>query len=102
MIKGRAAVCGYRSCEPLESKVGLCVVLLQGLRPGLPAEPPAMVFGTPTKVLSEAGPAVEFMGANKVPDFQRFFQVTLISYLSFYQIFNILNTKQLFLLLFPS
>lgn len=38
-----------------------------------------MVFGTPTKVLSEAGPAVEFMGANKVPDFQRFFQVRLPS-----------------------
>lgn len=38
-----------------------------------------MVFGTPTKVLSEAGPAAEFMGANKVPDFQRFFQVRLPS-----------------------
>uniref|UniRef100_H3CD77 Cytochrome c oxidase subunit 7A2 like n=1 Tax=Tetraodon nigroviridis TaxID=99883 RepID=H3CD77_TETNG len=48
----------------------------QGLRPGPPAEPPAMVFGTPTKVLSEAGPAVEFMGANKVPDFQRIFQTS--------------------------
>lgn len=67
---------GSRSCQPAELKVGVCVVF-QGLRPGLPAEPPAMVFGTPTKVLSEAGPALDFMGANKVPDFQRFFQVTL-------------------------
>lgn len=50
-------------------------VVTQGLRPGVPAEPPAMVFGTPTKVVMEAGPAVEFLGANKVPDFQRFFQV---------------------------
>lgn len=51
----------------------LCVT--QGLRPGVPADPPVMVFGTPTKVVTEAGPAVDFLGANKVPDFQRFFQV---------------------------
>ncbi|XP_003977226.2 cytochrome c oxidase subunit 7A2-like, mitochondrial [Takifugu rubripes] len=48
----------------------------QGLRPAVPAEPPAMVFGTPTRVLSEAGPAVDFMGVNKVPDLQRIFQTT--------------------------
>lgn len=51
------------------------VVFTQGLRQGVPAESPAMVFATPTKVVSEAGPAVEYMGANRVPDFQRLFQV---------------------------
>lgn len=57
------------------------LLLLQGLRPAVPAEPPAMVFGTPTRVLSEAGPAVDFMGVNKVPDLQRIFQVPLAPYL---------------------
>ncbi|KAM6951440.1 cytochrome c oxidase subunit 7A2-like, mitochondrial [Aplochiton taeniatus] len=47
----------------------------QGLRPGVPAEAPTMVFATPTKVVSsEAGAAVEYLGANKVPDLQRLFQ----------------------------
>ncbi|KAM4624219.1 cytochrome c oxidase subunit 7A2-like, mitochondrial [Polymixia lowei] len=48
----------------------------QGLRPGLPTESPTMVFATPTKVVSESGPMVEYMGANRVPDFQRLFQTT--------------------------
>lgn len=43
----------------------------------MPAESPAMVFATPTKVVSEAGAGVEYMGANKVPDFQRLFQVMI-------------------------
>lgn len=42
----------------------------------MPAEAPAMVFATPTKVVSEAGAAAEYMGGNRVPDFQRLFQVT--------------------------
>ncbi|KPP67847.1 Cytochrome c oxidase subunit VIIa-related protein, mitochondrial-like [Scleropages formosus] len=46
----------------------------QGLRPGIPAESPAMVFATPTKVVSEVGTTVEYLGANKVPDLQRIFQ----------------------------
>ncbi|KAM8837099.1 cytochrome c oxidase subunit 7A2-like, mitochondrial isoform 1-T1 [Spinachia spinachia] len=46
----------------------------QGLRPGVPAESPAMVFATPTKVVSEAGSAVEYLGANRVPELQRIFQ----------------------------
>ncbi|XP_020501928.2 cytochrome c oxidase subunit 7A-related protein, mitochondrial [Labrus bergylta] len=46
----------------------------QGLRPGVPAEAPTMIFATPTKVVSEAGATVEYLGANKVPDFQRIFQ----------------------------
>lgn len=70
-------------------------VSTQGLKPGIPAEPPAMVFATPTKVLSEGGPAVDFMGANKISDFQRLFQVTLTPLLSRNLVFNILNTKQL-------
>ncbi|XP_044034595.1 cytochrome c oxidase subunit 7A-related protein, mitochondrial isoform X2 [Siniperca chuatsi] len=48
----------------------------QGLRPGVPAESPAMVFATPTKMVSEAGATVEYMGANRVPDLQRIFQTS--------------------------
>ncbi|CAL8303274.1 unnamed protein product [Lota lota] len=47
----------------------------QGLRPGVPAEAPAMVFATPTKLVSGAGTALEYMGANQVPDLQRLFQI---------------------------
>uniref|UniRef100_A0A3B4UQN1 Cytochrome c oxidase subunit 7A2-like, mitochondrial n=1 Tax=Seriola dumerili TaxID=41447 RepID=A0A3B4UQN1_SERDU len=49
----------------------------QGLRPGVPAESPSMIFATPTKVVSEAGATVEYMGANKVQEFQRIFQAYL-------------------------
>lgn len=35
-----------------------------------------MIFATPTKVVSEAGATAEYMGANKVPDLQKLFQVT--------------------------
>lgn len=70
--------------------------LVQGLRPAVPAEPPAMVFGTPTRVLSEPGPAVDFMGVNKVPDLQRIFQVLLAPY--FPSMFSICPACQL---LFP-
>ncbi|XP_072312458.1 cytochrome c oxidase subunit 7A-related protein, mitochondrial [Eucyclogobius newberryi] len=45
----------------------------QGLKPG-PPEPPAMIFATPTKMVSETGTVVEYLGANKVPDLQRLFQ----------------------------
>ncbi|CAL8282731.1 unnamed protein product [Merluccius merluccius] len=47
----------------------------QGLRPGVPGEAPAMVFATPTKLVAEAGSALEYMGANRVPDLQRLFQI---------------------------
>ncbi|XP_075889601.1 cytochrome c oxidase subunit 7A2-like, mitochondrial [Nelusetta ayraudi] len=47
----------------------------QGLRPGVPTEAPAMVFASPTKMVSEAGPTVEYLGPNKVPDLQKLFQV---------------------------
>ncbi|XP_026207991.1 cytochrome c oxidase subunit 7A-related protein, mitochondrial [Anabas testudineus] len=46
----------------------------QGLRVGVPAESPTMTFATPTKVVSEAGAMVEYMGSNRVPDLQRLFQ----------------------------
>lgn len=72
--------------KPVEFNVALCASI-QGLRAGTPAEPPAMVFGTPTRVLSEAGPVVDFLGANKVPDFQRFFQVMPTSQPSLNHIF---------------
>ncbi|CAI5658561.1 cytochrome c oxidase subunit 7A2-like, mitochondrial [Oreochromis niloticus] len=48
----------------------------QGLRSGLPAESPTMIFATPTKVVSEAGATAEYMGANKVPDLQKVFQTS--------------------------
>ena len=51
------------------------VVCVQGLKPTVPVESPAMVFATPTKVVTEAGTTVEYLGANKVPDLQRIFQV---------------------------
>ncbi|KAK1794121.1 hypothetical protein P4O66_011018 [Electrophorus voltai] len=46
----------------------------QGLRPGVPSEAPTMIFATPTKLVSESGPSLEYMSANKVPDLQRIFQ----------------------------
>ncbi|XP_076855825.1 cytochrome c oxidase subunit 7A2-like, mitochondrial [Brachyhypopomus gauderio] len=46
----------------------------QGLRPGIPSEAPTMIFATPAKLVSEPGASLEYMGANKVPDFQRIFQ----------------------------
>lgn len=51
------------------------VFISQGLRPVVPAESPTMIFATPTKVVSEAGSTAEYLGANRVPDFQRLFQV---------------------------
>uniref|UniRef100_A0AAZ3Q6N5 Uncharacterized protein n=1 Tax=Oncorhynchus tshawytscha TaxID=74940 RepID=A0AAZ3Q6N5_ONCTS len=48
----------------------------QGLRSGLPAEPPTMTFATPTKMVSESGAMVEYLGVNKVPYFQRLFQTS--------------------------
>ncbi|XP_061564228.1 cytochrome c oxidase subunit 7A-related protein, mitochondrial [Cololabis saira] len=47
----------------------------QGLKPVVP-ESPTMIFASPTKMASEAGTAVEYMGTNRVPDFQRLFQVS--------------------------
>ncbi|XP_069015910.1 cytochrome c oxidase subunit 7A-related protein, mitochondrial [Embiotoca jacksoni] len=46
----------------------------QGLKPGLPAESPTMIFATPTKLVSEGVGTVEYMGANRVPDLQKLFQ----------------------------
>lgn len=70
------------------------VVFAQGLRPGVPAESPAMMFAAPTKMMSEAG-AVEYMGANRVPDLQRLYQVikgrlhlSLVQFLVYRMTFN--------------
>ncbi|MBN3320196.1 COX7R oxidase, partial [Atractosteus spatula] len=46
----------------------------QGLRPAVPAEPPPMIFATPTRIVSESGEAGQFLGANRVPDLQKLFQ----------------------------
>ncbi|XP_014325195.1 cytochrome c oxidase subunit 7A-related protein, mitochondrial [Xiphophorus maculatus] len=48
----------------------------QGLKLSLPAESPTMIFATPTKLVSEAGSTVEYLGTNKVPDLQKFFQTS--------------------------
>ncbi|KAF0025607.1 hypothetical protein F2P81_022488 [Scophthalmus maximus] len=47
----------------------------QGLRPSVPAESPTMIFATPTKLVSEAGATVEYMGASKINELQKLFQV---------------------------
>ncbi|XP_035256190.1 cytochrome c oxidase subunit 7A-related protein, mitochondrial-like [Anguilla anguilla] len=48
----------------------------QGLKPATPVQPKTMVFATPTKLVSESGSMVEYLGANKVPDLQRLFQLS--------------------------
>uniref|UniRef100_A0A8P4JXN4 COX7R oxidase n=1 Tax=Dicentrarchus labrax TaxID=13489 RepID=A0A8P4JXN4_DICLA len=45
-----------------------------GLRPGVPSVRPPPVFVSPTKLASEAGSQVEYLGANRVPDLQKVFQ----------------------------
>ncbi|XP_072533797.1 cytochrome c oxidase subunit 7A2-like, mitochondrial [Salminus brasiliensis] len=46
----------------------------QGLKPTLPPQSPQMIFASPTKVVSEAGPVVDYMGSNRVPELQKIFQ----------------------------
>ncbi|XP_008312162.1 cytochrome c oxidase subunit 7A2-like, mitochondrial [Cynoglossus semilaevis] len=46
----------------------------QGLRPGVPAESPAMVFASPTKLVSENSSSVEYLGRNNVNEIQKLFQ----------------------------
>ncbi|KAI7796769.1 cytochrome c oxidase subunit 7A-related protein, mitochondrial [Triplophysa rosa] len=48
----------------------------QGLRTNIPSESTTIIFATPTRVVSQSGPVVEYMGANKVPDLQRIFQAS--------------------------
>ncbi|XP_060103460.1 cytochrome c oxidase subunit 7A-related protein, mitochondrial isoform X2 [Heteronotia binoei] len=46
----------------------------QGLKPVVAVESAPLVFATPTKLASDASPAVEYMGKNKVPELQKLFQ----------------------------
>lgn len=62
--------------QKLTGTVPPAAVCPQGLRPSVPVEAPTMVFATPTKVVSEAGSTVEYLGANKVPDLQKLFQTS--------------------------
>nr|XP_020460864.1 cytochrome c oxidase subunit 7A-related protein, mitochondrial [Monopterus albus] len=62
--------------QKLTGSAPLAAYSPQGLRLGVPAESPAMIFATPTKLVSEAQATVEYLGANKVPDFQRLFQAS--------------------------
>lgn len=48
---------------------------MQGLKPLVCMESPALIFGTPTKTSSEASKTVDYLGKNKVPDLQKLFQV---------------------------
>ncbi|KAF3853770.1 hypothetical protein F7725_014458 [Dissostichus mawsoni] len=48
----------------------------QGLRPGVPAEAPPMIFASPTKLVSEARTVAEYIGPNRVPDLQKLFQIS--------------------------
>uniref|UniRef100_A0A3Q4AZ98 Cytochrome c oxidase subunit 7A2-like, mitochondrial n=1 Tax=Mola mola TaxID=94237 RepID=A0A3Q4AZ98_MOLML len=46
----------------------------QGLRPGVPPARPPVIFASPTKLGSETGSQVEYLGANRVPVLQKVFQ----------------------------
>ncbi|XP_041865699.1 cytochrome c oxidase subunit 7A-related protein, mitochondrial-like [Melanotaenia boesemani] len=46
----------------------------QGLRPVATPHNPQVIFATPTKMVSEAGSQVEYMGINRVPALQKLFQ----------------------------
>ncbi|XP_053568299.1 cytochrome c oxidase subunit 7A-related protein, mitochondrial [Bombina bombina] len=46
----------------------------QGLRPAILSEGSTTIFATPTKIASESAAASEYLGHNKVPDFQKLFQ----------------------------
>ncbi|XP_044070729.1 uncharacterized protein LOC122884638 isoform X2 [Siniperca chuatsi] len=45
-----------------------------GLRPGVPPVSPPIIFASPTKLASETGSQVEYLGANRVPELQKVFQ----------------------------
>lgn len=47
---------------------------MQGLKPLVPTESPAPIFGT-SKPPSDLPAAESFLGKNKVPDLQKVFQV---------------------------
>ncbi|XP_039994446.1 cytochrome c oxidase subunit 7A-related protein, mitochondrial-like [Xiphias gladius] len=46
----------------------------QGLRPSVPPVSPPAIFASPTKLVSETGSQVEYLGANRVNEMQKFFQ----------------------------
>ncbi|XP_040905916.1 cytochrome c oxidase subunit 7A-related protein, mitochondrial-like [Toxotes jaculatrix] len=46
----------------------------QGLRPSVPPVSPPVVFASPTKLVSETGSQVDYLGANRIHEMQKFFQ----------------------------
>lgn len=48
---------------------------MQGLKPLVSTESPALIFGTTTKLASDLPATDSFLGKNKVPDLQKIFQV---------------------------
>ncbi|XP_028580621.2 cytochrome c oxidase subunit 7A2-like, mitochondrial isoform X3 [Podarcis muralis] len=45
-----------------------------GFKPVVSTESPTLIFATPTKIASEGPPTVEYLGKNRVPELQKFFQ----------------------------
>ncbi|XP_032881451.1 cytochrome c oxidase subunit 7A-related protein, mitochondrial [Amblyraja radiata] len=60
--------------QRLSGGAGPAVYSPQGLKPLVSSEPPTLIFATPTKVVSELGEGVQFLGQNKVHHFQKLFQ----------------------------
>ncbi|XP_057681079.1 cytochrome c oxidase subunit 7A-related protein, mitochondrial-like [Corythoichthys intestinalis] len=46
----------------------------QDLRPAAPSVRPPLIFVSPTKLVSEEGSQVQYLGTTKVRDLQKFFQ----------------------------
>ncbi|XP_053239297.1 cytochrome c oxidase subunit 7A-related protein, mitochondrial isoform X2 [Podarcis raffonei] len=46
----------------------------QGFKPVVSTESPTLIFATPTKIASEGPSTIEYLGKNRVPELQKFFQ----------------------------
>jgi len=53
----------------------ILILSMQGLKPIVSTESPALVFGTTTKLASDLPATDSFLGKNQVPDLQKLFQV---------------------------
>ncbi|XP_062911761.1 cytochrome c oxidase subunit 7A-related protein, mitochondrial [Mobula hypostoma] len=60
--------------QRLSGAAGPAAYCPQGLKPLVSTESSTLVFAMPTNVVSESGEGVQFLGQNKVPDFQKLFQ----------------------------
>ncbi|GAA6108945.1 cytochrome c oxidase subunit 7A-related protein, mitochondrial [Tachysurus ichikawai] len=46
----------------------------RGFRTNVPSKASTLIFATQTKMISESGASIEYMGSNRVPDLQKIFQ----------------------------